>query len=227
MRHILVVVLATLVLAAPGRAAERRVVTLPGTDLGLPFSPGVVAGDFLYLAGAIGNVPGTRELPAGIEAQVRQTMENLGAVLKAEGMDFSRVASATVFLADVRHYQPMNEVYRSYFPKDPPTRATVEADIAIPGALVEIAMVAIRPGAQREVIRPQGLGAPDLPYSWGIRSGSTLFVAGATSRVPGQRRSRPARSSRTLARCSRPPGWATGTWSRATSSWLTPGASVP
>lgn len=187
MRHSLVVVLATLVLAAPGRAAERRVVTLPGTDLGLPFSPGVVAGDFLYLAGAIGNVPGTRELPTGVEAQVRQTMENLGAVLKAEGMDFSRVASSTVFLSDVRHYQPMNEVYRSYFPKDPPTRATVEADIAIPGALVEIAMVAIRPGAPREVIRPKGLGAPDLPYSWGIRSGSTLFVAGATSRDPETR----------------------------------------
>lgn len=172
--------------AAPGaRAEERRVVQLAGTDLGLPFSPGYVSGDLLYLSGAIGNRPGTRELAPGIEAQVRQTLDNLQAVLESEGLDLSRVAAVNVFLDDARDFEAMNEVYRTYFPEDPPTRATVQADIALPGALVEIAMVAVRKGAERRVVKPAGLGGEGLPYSPGIRAGDTLFVSGATSRDPG------------------------------------------
>jgi enamine deaminase RidA (YjgF/YER057c/UK114 family) len=62
-------------------AAEKKIIAPEGSDLGLPFSPGVLSGDFLYLAGSIGNKPGTLELPAGIEAQTRQTMANPRSVL--------------------------------------------------------------------------------------------------------------------------------------------------
>jgi 2-iminobutanoate/2-iminopropanoate deaminase len=89
-----------------------------------------------------------------------------------------------VYLSDARHFAAMNDVYRTYFPKDPPVRATVEADIAIPGALVELSMVAARPGTERKVITPSGMQSPQLPYSWGIQVGSTLFIAGATARNP-------------------------------------------
>lgn len=164
--------------------AQKRTVAPAGTDVGLPFSPGVLSGDFLYLAGAIGNEPGTLNVPEGIEAQVRQTLTNLGAVLEEADMDFSRVVSANVYLADVRDFQAMNEIYRTFFPSEPPIRATVQADIAIPGALVEISMVAARPGVEKNVIRPSALKSPELPYSWGIQVGSTLFVAGATARDP-------------------------------------------
>ena len=154
-------------------------------DLGLPFSEYRESGDLVYLAGALGNVPGTLDLvPGGIEAQVRQTMDNLGATLESAGLDFSRVAAVNVYLSDVRHFQAMNEVYRGYFPEDPPTRATVEAGIAIPGALVEISMVAVKAGVEREVINPEAMMSPELPYSWGIKAGDTLFVAGATARDP-------------------------------------------
>lgn len=154
-------------------------------DLGLPFSEYRESGNLVYLAGALGNVPGTLDLvPGGIEAQVRQTMDNLGATLETAGLDFSRVAAVNVYLSDVRHFQAMNEVYRGYFPEDPPTRATVEAAIAIPGALVEISMVAVKQGVEREVINPEAMKSPELPYSWGIKAGDTLFVAGATARDP-------------------------------------------
>ena len=170
--------------AASAETAEKKIIAPEGSDVGLPFSPGVLSGDFLYVAGGIGNKPGTLELPAGIEAQMRQAMVNQEAVLKAAGMDLSRVVSVNVYLSDARLFSAMNDVYRTYFPKDPPVRATVEADIAIPGALVELSMVAARPGVERKVVAPTGMQSPQLPYSWGIQVGSTLFISGATARNP-------------------------------------------
>ncbi len=164
-----------------GAAADRKVIS-PGGATGLPFSLGILSGDFLYLSGSIGTKPGTRELPGGIEAQTRQTMDNLGSVLKSAGMDFSNVVQSTVFLSDSRHFQAFNQAYRTYFSKDPPTRATVEADIAIPGALAEIAMVAARPGLERKAIVPEGTDASQMPFSPGILAGKTLFISGILGR---------------------------------------------
>ncbi len=154
-------------------------------DLGLPFSEASWSGDLLYVAGAIGNMEGGLGLaPGGIEGQMRQMMDNLGAVLERNGLDFSRVAAVNVFLSDIRHFSAMNDVYREYFPEDPPTRATVQAAIAIPGALVEASMVAVDHDAERVVVNPEAMMSPELPYSWGVRAGDTLFVAGATARDP-------------------------------------------
>ncbi len=173
-----------LLVGATTTYAQKKVVTLEEMDVGLPFSPAVAAGDFVYLSGQIGNDPGTFDVPDGIEAQVRNTMRNLGTVLEAAGMDFSRVVSTNIYLSDARDFAAMNAIYKTYFEDGPPVRATVEGDIAIPDALVEISMVAVRPGVERRVIRPSKMKSPELPYSWGIRSGNTLFVAGATARNP-------------------------------------------
>ena len=142
------------------------------------------AGEFVYVSGVIGRRPGSQELPEGIEAQVRQALENVRAVLRSEGLDLSHVVSSNVFLSDARNFQAMNEVYRTHFPNDPPTRATVEADLPVPGALVQLTMVAARREVSRRVITPGGMQRPGLPYSWGILAGNTLFIAGATSRNP-------------------------------------------
>jgi 2-iminobutanoate/2-iminopropanoate deaminase len=181
---VLLIPLLVIGLAFCSHGAERKVIAPEGSQTGLLFSPGILSGDFLYLSGAIGNTPGTLETPGGIEEQTRQAMENLRSVLKAAGMDFADVVRSNVFLSDTRYFQTFNNVYRTYFEKDPPTRATVQADIAIPGALAEIAMVAARPGLERKVIIPEGMKTPELPYSWGILAGNTLFIAGATSRNP-------------------------------------------
>ncbi len=181
---LLFVLLSVIGLACSTDAAERKVIAPPGSQMALPFSPGILAGDFLYLSGSIGNKDGALATSGDIEEETRQTMENLKKVLQAAGMDFSHVVRSNVFLSDTRHFQAFNNVYRTYFDKGPPTRATVQADIAIPGSLVEIAMVAARPELERKVIEPVGLKAPELPYSWGIQAGNTLFIAGATSRDP-------------------------------------------
>ncbi len=146
--------------------------------------PLVADRDYVYVAGTMGIDPVTGQLAVGVAGQVRQAMENIAAVLHAEGTDFSRVLSVNVFLSDTRHFSEMNEVYRSYFSVDPPTRATVGVDLPVSGALVQIALVAARPHVTRRVINPTRLKSPELPYSWGILAGNTLFIAGATSRDP-------------------------------------------
>ena len=184
MRRIPLLALSLVMLSTTLTYAQKKVISPEGMSLDLPFSPAVMSGDFLYLAGQIGNKPGSLNLPSGIENQVRQTMENLGAVLKAAGMDFSRVVSSNVYLSDARDFQVMNDVYKTYFKESPPIRATVQADVAIPGALVEISMIAARTGVERKVIKPSKMQSPSLPYSWGIQVKNTLFIAGVTARNP-------------------------------------------
>jgi reactive intermediate/imine deaminase len=76
----------------------------------------------------------------------------------------------------------MNEVYRTYWPKDPPTRTTVVTGLAVPGALIEIAGVAVRQGAERVVVHPGEWKPSPNPYSYGIRTGDTLFLSGLVPR---------------------------------------------
>jgi 2-iminobutanoate/2-iminopropanoate deaminase len=143
-----------------------------------------VDNDFIYVPGTMGVDPVSGKLAEGVGDQVRQAMENISGLLWSKGTDLSQVVSVNVFLSETRHFPEMNEVYRSYFPVDPPTRATVGADLPMAGALVQIAMVVARPNVSRRVIKPAELKSPELPYSWGILAGNTLFVAGATSRDP-------------------------------------------
>ena len=171
-------------LAAGPADAETRVVAPPGTDLGLPFSPGILSDDFLFLSGAIGNRPGTVEVSGDVATQTRQTLENLRAVLEAAEMDFSRVVETNVFLSDVRYFRPMGKVYSEFLGEALPARATVEADIAIPGALTEISLVAARPGVEIRRISPAGWPANAGSFSWGLMAGDTLFIAGLLSADP-------------------------------------------
>ena len=167
------------------KKVQRQVVAPPGSSLaGLPFSPGILTEDFLFLSGSLGNVPGTTDIKGGIEAQTRQTLDNLGRVLKAAGLDFSSVVSANVYLSDARHFAGMNRVFREYFPKDPPARATVEGGIVFPQALVEIAFVAAQKGVKKEIVLPKGWKQPGSPFSWGVLAGDTLFVSGMISIDP-------------------------------------------
>lgn len=144
----------------------------PAPDPQLVFIAGTMAAD------------GDQPMPDGIEAQVRQALENVRARLREQSIDLEQVVSVNVYLSDARHFAAMNEVYRTFFRTDPPTRATVEADLPRTDALVQISAVAVRTGVAKQVVAPEGMARPGLPYSWGMRAGSLLFIAGTTSRDP-------------------------------------------
>ena len=127
-------------------AQYKEVIRVPGSKpLGLPFSPAIKVENMMFLSGAMGTDPKTGELVSpDIEEQTRQTMENLRAVLRQGGMDFSDVVRATVYLADINDYAKMNRVYASYFSKDPPARACVQVAKLVKGSKTEISMIAIK-----------------------------------------------------------------------------------
>ncbi len=133
----------------------------------------------------ISNVIGTESrgmAVASIEEQTARMLDNLGEALRERGLGYSDVVVSNVFLRDTRHFQAMNGVYRTYFETNPPTRATVQADLLDPDALIQISVVAAR--GPKEIVTPRGLRSPELPYSWGIKVANTLFLSGATSRSP-------------------------------------------
>jgi 2-iminobutanoate/2-iminopropanoate deaminase len=113
---------------------------------GLPYSPAILAGDTMYLAGQLGRDPTTAQLVSGgIEAETRQAMTNVRAILHEAGMDVADVASVTAFIVDFKEFDTFNRVYREYFPKDPPARATVAVAALNAGARVELQMIAVKP----------------------------------------------------------------------------------
>jgi 2-iminobutanoate/2-iminopropanoate deaminase len=100
----------------------------------------------VYLSGQLGTVPGTRQLvDTGIAAQTRQALENIKAVLTAAGSSLARVVKCTVFLADIRDFATMNEVYATFFPTDPPARSTVAGSGLALRARIEIDCLATTP----------------------------------------------------------------------------------
>jgi 2-iminobutanoate/2-iminopropanoate deaminase len=110
-----------------------------------PYSQARLAGNTLYLAGQIGLDPETGEMVAGgVEAETRQAMANLNAVLRSAGFTFEDVVSTQVFLADIGDYGAMNAVYAEHFEAAPPARAALQVAALPLGARVEILMTAVR-----------------------------------------------------------------------------------
>ncbi len=118
----------------------------PGLEPGsLPFSKVVEANGFVFLAGQIGDVPGSNgPVPGGIEAETRAMLDNVGRLLGAVGLDFSAVVKCTVYITDFDEFAAMNAIYRAYFPTDPPVRATVGVSRLALGARIEIEVLAAR-----------------------------------------------------------------------------------
>jgi 2-iminobutanoate/2-iminopropanoate deaminase len=130
--------------ALPGRQVIRPE-KFPAT--GLPYSPGILVNDTLYLSGQLGRDPATAKLvTGGIEAETRQALANIREVLRAAGMDFRDVVSVTAFITSFDDFSRFNDVYREVFSTDPPARATVQVAGLNLGAHIEIQMIAARPG---------------------------------------------------------------------------------
>ncbi len=110
----------------------------------LPFSQAVRVGDILYLSGALGNLPGKLELvPGGMEAEARQTMENIRTVLNDNNLTFDNVVKCTIMMADMKKWADFNKVYLTYFKPDRlPARSAFGANGLALGAQVEVECMA-------------------------------------------------------------------------------------
>ncbi len=110
-----------------------------------PYSQAVRVGNLIFTAGQIGIDPATGQLREGLEAQTRQVMSNLQAVLKAAGADLSTVVKTTIYMIDLSAFKTVNTIYGEYFPESPPARSTVQVAALPLGALIEIEAVAFLP----------------------------------------------------------------------------------
>jgi 2-iminobutanoate/2-iminopropanoate deaminase len=128
-------------------SGQRRVIRpekAPNT--GLPFSPGILVGNTLYISGHLGRDPvSSRLVSGGIEAETRQVLANTREVLKAAGMDFKDVTSVTAYITSFDDFAKFNAVYSESFPANPPARATVQVAALNAGARVELQMIAVKP----------------------------------------------------------------------------------
>ena len=108
-----------------------------------PYSQAVRSRNLLFCSGQIPLDPKSGEIVSGdIAAQTRRVLDNIAAVLRAEGLTFDNVVKTTIFLTDLRDFQTVNEVYSSYFKQQPPARSTVQVSALPKGARVEIEAIA-------------------------------------------------------------------------------------
>ena len=109
-----------------------------------PYSQGIKAAGFIFVAGEKGMDPVTKEIvPGGIEAETRQTLENIKAILEEGGSGMDRVVSTFVFMTNLADFSKMNNIYAEYFKVHPPGRTTVEVKSLPAGAHVEITAFAL------------------------------------------------------------------------------------
>ncbi len=123
---------------------KREVIIMPNTA-DRPYSSAVRAGDFIFVSGTMGSVDAQGNPVEGIETQTRQCLENIKQVLQAAGSSLSDVVKVTVFLGNIDDFAKMNEVYRGYFPKDAPARATAITGLVRSDMLIEIECIAYKP----------------------------------------------------------------------------------
>jgi len=126
---------------------SRRVIQAAGAAAPIgPYSQAIGFGPFVFASGSAGIDPSSGELvPGGIEAETRQTMQNLRGILEAAGASLDQVVKTTVFMADLTEFPRMNAVYAEFFGAAPPARSTVEVAALPKGASVEIEAIAALP----------------------------------------------------------------------------------
>jgi aminoacrylate peracid reductase len=121
-----------------------EVVTPKGSSPPLaPYSPGIKAGNVLYISGTLaldkeGKLVGAND----VSAQTRHVLESIKSVIEAAGGTMADITFNMIFLKDLSDYGKMNEVYAKYFPKNPPARYCIRADLVKPEFVVEVASIA-------------------------------------------------------------------------------------
>lgn len=160
-------------------ASFRAVVPANGVAPVGPYSPGVFAGRYLYVSGQGAKRP-DGQMPPDFDGQVRQTLENVKAVVEAAGLSMNNVVYTQVYLDDMSHFAEMNKIYGEYFHDAPPARSTLGV-AKLPGTPVEINAVAIRDASEKKAVSLPGY-TPDEPLSPGMMTKDRLFISGMRGR---------------------------------------------
>src|SRR5436190_2485712 len=109
-----------------------------------PYSQAIRVGNLVFCSGQIPLDPKSGKIVEGdIRAQTRRVMDNITAVLRAEGLTFENIVKTTIFLTNLADFQTVNELYGSYFKSDPPARSTVQVPALPKGAIVEFEVIAM------------------------------------------------------------------------------------
>jgi len=117
-----------------------------------PYSQAVRNGNFLFCSGQIPLDPKSGQIvPGDIATQTQRVLDNVGAVLKAEGLNFENIVKTTIFLTNLDDFQTVNEIYGSYFKQEPPARSTVQVSALPKGAKVEIEVIAVADNGESSV----------------------------------------------------------------------------
>jgi 2-iminobutanoate/2-iminopropanoate deaminase len=142
-------------LAIVGSAADvnaqdnsRKVISTPTAPNAIgPYSQAIRAGKTLYISGEIAINPETNQVisNATIEDQTRRVLDNIMAILAADGLTMGHVVSTTVFLTDINEFDGMNKVYATYFKAAPPARATIQVAHLARDVKIEISAIAVAP----------------------------------------------------------------------------------
>jgi len=164
---------------ASALGAELQRIIPPGTKLAGPYSPGIFAGEFLYVAGQ-GAEDAQGQLPKDEEARIRQCLENVKSVIDAAGLTMEHIVYVQVYLTNYSDEGPLNRVWKEFFPKLPPARSTIGV-AKLNGTTVEMSAVAIRDLSLKQPIVPPGY-PESVPISPAVRAGDRLYLSGFLGR---------------------------------------------
>jgi reactive intermediate/imine deaminase len=155
---------------------QRRVIAPPGPKPVGPYSPGIVAGDFLYVSGQ-GARDRDGKLPETAEGQVRQTLDNVKGIVEGAGLTLEHVVYSQVYLDNMANYETLDRVWKELFPKAPPARAVLGVHRMPTDTPVEITVVAFRDLARKKLIVPAGYPS-GISWTPGVMAGDRLYLSG-------------------------------------------------
>ncbi len=115
-------------------------------------------------------------------AATRRALEEARSALVAAGSSLEQIVSVLVLVESASDFAPMNAAYRESWSRDFPTRTTLVTELATPGALIELSIIAAEGSGERVVVHPEGWAVSPSPYSYAIKSGDTVFLSGLVSR---------------------------------------------
>lgn len=165
--------------------SKKKVIVPPGYPANAPLSPGVIAGDRMYLSGFLGRDITTGQVPSDPAAQVQLSLDRMAQTLKAAGLDFRNMVFVNPYLTKNIPMGVMNNVYAKHFEfGNTPARATIQVAGLPSGANIEFTGVAVLDLAKRRAVRPKNM-EPSPTASPCVFAGDTLFCSAKSGFIPG------------------------------------------